>query len=68
MGLGPSQLSQLVREPTRLQGGVVFPNSDPRRATIVRRRFYSWRESSSRTRVAHYTLESKKEVAMVLED
>ena len=29
----------------------MFPDSDPGRAAIVRRRFYSWRESSSRTRV-----------------
>ena len=57
MGLGPSQLSRLAREPTRLQRGVVFPNNNPRRATIMRRRFYSWKESSSRTQVERCILE-----------
>ena len=37
----------------------MFPNSDLGRATIVRRRFCSWRESSSRTQVARLTLESR---------
>ena len=35
----------------------MFPDSDDGRATIVRRRFYNWRESSSRTRVERLTLE-----------
>ena len=58
-GLGPSQLNQLAREPIGLQRVVVFPDSDPGRATIVRRRFCSWKESSSRTRVEHLTLVSR---------
>ena len=56
VGLGPLQSSRLAREPTRLQRGVVFLDSDPRWATTVRRGFYSWRESSSRTRVESHTL------------
>ena len=59
--LGLSSLSQLAREPTGLQRVVVFPNSDPGRATIVRRRFYSWKESSSRTRVERLTVEWREE-------
>ena len=68
VGLGPSQLSRLAREPIGLQRVVVFPNSDPRRATIVRRRFCSWRESSSRTRVERQTLESRGKAAVVPEE
>ena len=39
----------------------MFHNSDPGRATIVRRRFYSWRESSSKTRVERQALEWTEE-------
>ena len=57
VGLGPSQLSRLAREPTGLQRGVVLPDTDTWRVTIVRRRFCNWRESSSRTQVARHTLQ-----------
>ena len=60
-GTTPSQSSQLAREPTGLQRVVVFPDNDPRRATIVRRRLCSWKESSSRSRVVHHTLEWREE-------
>ena len=56
-GLGPSQLSQLARDPIGLHRVVVFPDSDLGRATIVKRRFCTGKESSNRTRVERLTLE-----------
>ena len=61
VGLGRSQSSRLAREPIRLQRGVVFPDSDPGSVIVVRRRFCSWRESSSRTQVERQTLEWREE-------
>ena len=46
----------------------MFPDSDPGRATIVRRRFCSRRESSSRTQVARQTLEWRGKAAVVPEE
>ena len=39
----------------------MFLDSGAGRATIVRRRFYSWRESSSRTRVECHIFEWREE-------
>ena len=63
-GLGPSQSIQLAWEPTSLRRGS-FHNSEPGRATIVRRRFYSRRESSSRAQVVRHTLEEGEEGSYV---
>ena len=61
VGLGPSHLSQLAWGPTGLQRVVVFPDSALGKATIVRRRFYSWKESSSRTQVERQILDCREE-------